>query len=73
MVATRSGPKIWRMAFVNVVFPDPLSPAIPITKTSGDRPMISLKWGIRGMLTVPAMPSVLRARVEKFPIRAGIP
>ena len=41
--------EIWRMAFVNVVFPDPLSPVMPITKTSGDRAMISLKWGIRGM------------------------
>ena len=51
MVATRSGPKIWRMALVNVVFPDPLSPATPIIKTRGDRAMISLKLRTGGMCT----------------------
>jgi hypothetical protein len=38
---------------VNVVLPDPLSPATPIVKTIGDRAMISLKFGKADMPTVP--------------------
>jgi hypothetical protein len=33
------------MPCVNVVFPDPLSPATPITKIYGDAAIVSLKFG----------------------------
>jgi hypothetical protein len=45
MVETRSSPKIWRIAWVKVVFPDPLSPATPKVKISGEDEMTSLKFG----------------------------
>jgi hypothetical protein len=44
MVATRSLPKISRTPWVNVVFPDPLSPATPRVKIYGEAAMVSLKF-----------------------------
>jgi hypothetical protein len=34
-----------RIAFVNVVLPDPLSPATPMVKMYGEAAMVSLKLG----------------------------
>jgi hypothetical protein len=45
IVETISSPKMLRMPCVNVVFPDPLSPATPMVKMYGEAAMVSLKLG----------------------------
>src|SRR5665647_294427 len=44
MVDTRSLPKMLRTPSVNVVFPDPMSPATPRVKIQGDAAITSLKF-----------------------------
>src|SRR5271157_9856 len=44
MVETRSSPNMFRTPRVNVVLPEPLSPATPIVKMYGDAAIVSLKF-----------------------------